>query len=134
MLCQDRPSRASTPPRRDPNRQRAANVSWVPARVIVLNGGSSAGKSFTARALQLLLPEPWLTFGTDVLGEALPRSGANAVVTFGPAGQVWVTPGYRPLEHAWYRALAAVAAAGSESSWTRSFWRAQSTRLPSQQS
>ncbi len=80
--------------------------------MIVLNGGSSAGTSSIARALQLLLPEPWLTFGDDVLGEALPRSGPNALVTFGPAGEVWVAAGYRPLEQAWYRGLAAIAAAG----------------------
>lgn len=91
----------------------ASTVSSV-AAVIVLNGGSSSGKSSIARALQLLLPQPqpWLTFGADVLGEALPRSGANAVVTFGPAGEVWLAPAYRPLEQAWYRGLAAMAAAG----------------------
>ena len=89
----------------------ASIVSWV-AAVIVLNGGSSSGKSSIARALQLLLPQPWLTFGADVLGEALPQFGANAVVTFGPAGEVWVAPAYRPLEQAWYRGLAAIAAAG----------------------
>jgi len=59
-------------------------VRWVGVDVIVLNGGSSAGKSSIARALQLLLPVPWLTFGEDVLGAALPQSGANAVMTFGP--------------------------------------------------
>jgi len=53
-----------------------------------------------------------LTFGADVLGEALPQSGANVVVTFGPAGEVWLAPAYRPLEQAWYRGLAAIAAAG----------------------
>ena len=34
--------------------------------VIVLNGGSSSGKSSIARQLQArLAPEPWLTFGVD---------------------------------------------------------------------
>ncbi len=32
-------------------------------QVIVLNGGSSAGKSSIARALQDILPGLWLTFG-----------------------------------------------------------------------
>ena len=41
-------------------------------QVIVLNGGSSSGKSSIARALQDVLPGRWLTFGTDVLAEALP--------------------------------------------------------------
>lgn len=89
-----------------------STVARVTAGVIVLNGGSSAGKSSVARALQLLLPRPWLVFGTDVFGEALPPSGPNAVITFGPAGEVWVAAGYRPLEQAWYRGLAAMAAAG----------------------
>lgn len=80
--------------------------------MIVLNGGSSAGKSTLARALQARLPRPWLSFGTDVLGDALPASGPNAVVSFGPGGEVWVAPGYRGLEQAWYRGLAEMAAAG----------------------
>ena len=44
------------------------------ARVIVLNGGSSSGKSGIARCLQAVLPDPWLPFGTDTLVEALPVS------------------------------------------------------------
>ncbi len=87
-------------------------VRWVGVDVIVLNGGSSAGKSSIARALQLLLPVPWLTFGEDVLGAALPQSGVNAVMTFGPHGEVEVAPGYRPLGEAWYRGLAVIATAG----------------------
>jgi chloramphenicol 3-O phosphotransferase len=35
--------------------------------VIVLNGGSSSGKSGIARCLQAVLPDPWLAFGTDTL-------------------------------------------------------------------
>jgi chloramphenicol 3-O phosphotransferase len=41
--------------------------------VIVLNGGSSSGKSSVARSLQSLLPSPWLTLGVDTLIEAMPR-------------------------------------------------------------
>ena len=37
----------------------------MPIQVIVLNGGSSSGKSTIARRLQSVLPRPWLTFGTD---------------------------------------------------------------------
>lgn len=46
-------------------------------QVIVLNGGSSAGKSSIARALQDILPGLWLTFGTDVLAGALPGRGGD---------------------------------------------------------
>jgi chloramphenicol 3-O-phosphotransferase len=55
----------------------------VTARVIVLNGGSSSGKSGIARCLQAILPDPWLAFGTDTLVEAMPasmRSGVPAAV------------------------------------------------------
>ena len=40
--------------------------------VIVLNGGSSSGKSSIARRLQELLPEPWLHLGADTMVSALP--------------------------------------------------------------
>ena len=46
-------------------------------QVIVLNGGSSSGKSSIARALQEILPTAWLTFGVDVLVEALPGRGED---------------------------------------------------------
>ena len=35
-------------------------------RVIILNGGSSAGKTTLARALQSALPGPWLLLGIDL--------------------------------------------------------------------
>ena len=35
------------------------------AQVIVLNGGSSSGKSGIARCLQAVLPEAWLAIGVD---------------------------------------------------------------------
>jgi chloramphenicol 3-O-phosphotransferase len=34
-------------------------------QLIVLNGGSSPGKSGIARCLQAVLPDPWLAFGVD---------------------------------------------------------------------
>ena len=41
-------------------------------RVVVLNGGSCAGKTTLARALQSALPDPWLLFGIDLLIWTLP--------------------------------------------------------------
>jgi chloramphenicol 3-O-phosphotransferase len=38
--------------------------------VIVLNGGSSSGKSSIARRLQDLLDQPWITLGVDDLLDA----------------------------------------------------------------
>ncbi|WP_277526652.1 hypothetical protein [Arthrobacter sp. ES3-54] len=40
--------------------------------MIVLNGGSSSGKSSIARALQEILPVIWLTFGVGTFIDALP--------------------------------------------------------------
>ena len=38
-----------------------------PGRVIILNGGSSAGKTTLGRALQSAIPGPWLLLGIDLL-------------------------------------------------------------------
>ena len=54
-------------------------------QVIVLNGGSSSGKTGIARCLQAILPQPWLRLGVDDLVDALPPSLADsgAGVAFG---------------------------------------------------
>ena len=41
-------------------------------RVVILNGGSSSGKTTLARALQSALPDPWLLLGIDLLMWTLP--------------------------------------------------------------
>lgn len=41
-------------------------------RIIILNGGSSAGKTTLARTLQSSFPEPWLLLGIDLLIWTLP--------------------------------------------------------------
>ncbi len=84
--------------------------------VIVLNGGSSAGKSSIARALQALLPDPWLTFGVDSLVDALPPEGSragNQAITFHPDGSISLGPRFRALEEAWMAGVAAMARAGA---------------------
>jgi chloramphenicol 3-O phosphotransferase len=43
-------------------------------QVIVLNGGSSSGKTGIARCLQAVLPQPWIRLGVDDLVDALPPS------------------------------------------------------------
>ena len=42
-------------------------------QVIVLNGGSSSGKSGIVRCLQAVLPDPWLAFAIDTFVDSLPR-------------------------------------------------------------
>jgi chloramphenicol 3-O phosphotransferase len=82
--------------------------------VIVLNGGSSAGKSSIARCLQSVLPSPWLTLGIDDLLGALPlpESGHDPGLTFEATGAIVVDPVFRRFEAAWYAGIAAVARAG----------------------
>jgi chloramphenicol 3-O phosphotransferase len=47
-------------------------------RLIILNGGSSAGKTTLGRALQCELAEPWLLVGIDLLIWTLPPEMINA--------------------------------------------------------
>jgi chloramphenicol 3-O phosphotransferase len=83
--------------------------------MIVLNGGSSSGKSSIARALQEILPDLWLTFGVDVLIEALPGRGEDprSGLRLAPDGTVTVTPEFRAVQDIWYDALAALASRGA---------------------
>jgi chloramphenicol 3-O phosphotransferase len=83
----------------------------VATQVIVLNGGSSSGKSGIARCLQAVLPDPWLTFGVDALIQAMPASSPTSVVgiELAPDGEVIVGPQFRALEAAWMEGIAAMA-------------------------
>jgi chloramphenicol 3-O phosphotransferase len=87
----------------------------VTTAVIVLNGGSSSGKSGIARCLQAVLPDPWLTLGVDTLIAAMPAHapGPDPVIRFGVDGTVDVGPGFRALEAAWITGVAAKAGAGA---------------------
>ena len=87
----------------------------VMTEVIVLNGGSSSGKSGIARCLQAVLPDPWLALGTDTLVDAMPASmrASDAGIEFAPDGEVIVGPEFRTLEAAWIEGVAAMARAGA---------------------
>ena len=84
-------------------------------QVIVLNGGSSSGKSSIARALQDILPGVWLTFGTDALAEALPGRGDDprSGLVLEPDGTVTAKPEFRAIEEIWIRGLAVMAGLGA---------------------
>lgn len=84
--------------------------------VIVLNGGSSSGKSGIVRCLQAVLPNPWLALGTDTLVDAMPASmeASHAGIEFAPDGGVSVGPEFRALEAAWIEGVAAMARAGAQ--------------------
>ncbi|NDZ77613.1 chloramphenicol phosphotransferase CPT [Streptomyces sp. SID10853] len=83
--------------------------------MIVLNGGSSSGKSGIVRCLQSVLREPWLAFGVDTLVQAMPTSmrASDAGIEFGANGEVVVGPEFRTLEAAWIQGIAAMAHAGA---------------------
>ncbi|WP_326559833.1 chloramphenicol phosphotransferase CPT [Micromonospora sp. NBC_01796] len=78
-------------------------------QVIVLNGGSSSGKSGIVRCLKHLLPNPWIDLGVDDLIDRLPPS----MVTFGQQGEVVLGRGFGDLQHAWMVGVAAMAGAGA---------------------
>jgi chloramphenicol 3-O phosphotransferase len=87
----------------------------VTTQVIILNGGSSSGKSGIVRCLQVALPVPWLAFGVDTFVEALPAAmqASDAGIDFGADGAVVVGPEFRRLEAAWIEGIAAMARAGA---------------------
>ena len=88
-----------------------STVTGVTTQVIVLNGGSSSGKSGIVRCLQAVLPDPWLAFGVDSLLEAMP--GAGTGIEFAPDGGVSVGAEFMALEAAWAAGIAAMAHAGA---------------------
>lgn len=90
-------------------------MTRVKTQVIVLNGGSSSGKSGIARCLQALLPDPWLALGTDTMVEAMPAAlqAAETGIVFGPDGSVSIGSEFRDLEDAWTEGVAAMARAGA---------------------
>ena len=83
--------------------------------MIVLNGGSSSGKSGITRCLQVILPDPWLALGVDTLIAAMPVAvrSSPAGLEFAADGVVSVGPEFRRLEAAWIEGVAAVARAGA---------------------
>ncbi|MFI9363901.1 chloramphenicol phosphotransferase CPT [Kitasatospora sp. NPDC053057] len=85
--------------------------------VIVLNGGSSSGKSSIARRLQELLPEPWLHLGADTMVDALPPwllGGDEGIGGLEDGdGTVAVGPVFARLDAAWTVGVAAMARAGA---------------------
>ncbi|MFI8371615.1 chloramphenicol phosphotransferase CPT [Streptomyces sp. NPDC085466] len=83
--------------------------------MIILNGGSSSGKTGIVRCLQQVLPDPWLAFGVDSFVDALParmRESDDGIV-FDADGGVGVGPEFRTLEAAWMEGIVAMARAGA---------------------
>ena len=92
-------------------------VERVGVEAIVLNGGSSSGKSSLARCLQDLLGPNWLTLGVDDLVRALPggdqTTGDQQSIDVKADGSITVGADFRSAEAAWYQGLAAIARYGT---------------------
>ncbi|MFJ8533347.1 chloramphenicol phosphotransferase CPT [Streptomyces sp. NPDC093591] len=84
-------------------------------QVIILNGGSSSGKSGIVRCLQAVLPDPWPAFGIDSFVDALPAKmqTSDAGITFAADGGVNVGADFMALEATWMEGIAAMARAGA---------------------
>ncbi|MFG2986417.1 chloramphenicol phosphotransferase CPT [Streptomyces sp. NPDC048258] len=83
--------------------------------MIILNGGSSSGKSGIVRCLQAVLPDPWLAFGVDALIDAMPAKmqTSDEGIEFDTDGGVSVGADFRALETAWMEGVVAMARAGA---------------------
>lgn len=90
-------------------------MAVVRTDIIVLNGGSSSGKTSIARCLQELLPQVWLRWSIDDFVDALPASGLHqeATIAFPADGEVVVGPAFRRAESAWVAGLRAMVQAGT---------------------
>ena len=85
-------------------------------RVVVLNGGSSSGKTTLGRALQAALPGTWLQLGVDVLLWLLPPRlfPSDEGIRLGADGEFLIGPEFRRQHDAFRHAAAALARAGSD--------------------
>jgi chloramphenicol 3-O phosphotransferase len=87
----------------------------VNVEVIMLNGGSSSGKSSIATCLQQQLEETWLTLGVDDLIRALSHgptdTTAGGSIHFASDGSISVGEVFHDAEAAWYQGVAAIARA-----------------------
>ena len=84
-------------------------------QVIVLNGGSSSGKTTIATCLQAILPSPWLRLSIDTLVDAMPQRliSSDTGITFGADGSVRPGEDFQRLESAWMQGIAAMARCGA---------------------
>lgn len=83
--------------------------------MIILNGGSSSGKSSIARVLQESLPDPWLALGIDDLIDAGPAWLANGGdgLGFGADGSVTSGAAFTAINRAWDAGIVTMAREGA---------------------
>jgi chloramphenicol 3-O phosphotransferase len=92
-------------------------VNTMNVEVIVLNGGSSSGKSSIATSLQQQLDGTWLALGVDDLIRALSHGPTDTAgggsLQFSSDGSITVGEAFHRAEVAWYQGVAAMARAGA---------------------
>lgn len=106
----------------DPRKSQVRDVAEVATvrelsapRVLVLNGGSSSGKSSTARELQAVLQGVWLRLGVDTLIEAAPPSLlVDDGLVLGEDGEVSVGANLAAVEDCWMGGVARMAEMGAQ--------------------
>jgi chloramphenicol 3-O phosphotransferase len=83
--------------------------------IMVLNGGSSSGKTGIARCMQSILPQPWLVLGVDTFLQLLPAriQGDPDGIQFLSSGEIRIGSQYRKVHAAWRQGVAAMARAGA---------------------
>ena len=83
--------------------------------VLVLNGGSSSGKSTLARTLQTVLPGIWLRLGVDTLVEACPpRLLSTDGLDLAADGRVNIGADFTAVEQLWMAGVARIAELGGQ--------------------
>jgi len=87
----------------------------VAPAVVVVNGGSSSGKTTIVRHMQGLLVEPWLAASIDGFVDSLPPAlqASTAGFDVSAGGAVVVGEVFRRLEAAWMAGIAATVRAGA---------------------
>ena len=83
--------------------------------LILLNGGSSSGKSTLVRELQNRLQDSWLAVGVDTfIGTLPPRmTGDEDGIVLDPDGAIGIGAEFTRLEVCWMHGVAAMARAGA---------------------
>lgn len=83
--------------------------------MIVVNGGSSSGKTSIVRRLQDLAAEPWLATSIDDFVDSLPTALRQSAGGFGvtASGAVQVGNVFMRLQSAWMAGIGATARAGA---------------------
>lgn len=89
-------------------------MTGTAGNVVVLNGGSSSGKTTLARRLQEVLDGTWLRLGVDTLVDAAPpRLLTDDGLVLAADGSVVAGPAFVAAERQWMAGVAAMAAAGA---------------------